>query len=269
MTDTQPSLSTAIDTATPKPGNGVAKLSPKNTIKAEIERYRGAISKSLPKSYEDGADRFVRSVLNAIMTDKKGDLVKCDALTIVGAALHAAQLGLEVGPLQEAYLVPYGSTCQLIVGYKGLIKLAYQGGWETDAETVREGDHFAYQYGTSSFLDHRPAASGTRGRSVEWWSMTTRVDGHGRSKFRVVDREYVDKRKAKGGPTYREWYDEMATKTAVRAVMKTVPLSAKAEAMVLALNTDGIVRKELDAAPQDFADAASVDDEVVDGEIVE
>jgi recombination protein RecT len=267
MTDTQPDLGQAL--AATKPGNSVAKQSPKLLIKAEIERYRGAIAKSLPKSYEDGADRFVRSVLNTVMTDRKGDLIKCQPITIVGAALHAAQLGLEVGPLQEAYLVPYGNVCQLIVGYKGLIKLAYIGGWETDAETVREGDHFAYQYGTSGFLDHRPTHGDARGKSIEWWSMTNRADGHGRPKFRVVDREYVDKRKAKGGPTYKDWYDEMAIKTAVRAVMKTVPLSAKAEAMVLALNTDGIVRQELDAAPQDFGDAAMVDDEVVDGEIVE
>ena len=269
MTTTEPStLSTELAKADTTSKQG--KINPKQLIKVEIERYRGAVAKSLPKTYQDGPDRFVRSVLNAVMTDRKGDLIKCQPVTIVGAALHAAQLGLEIGPLQEAYLVPYGSVCQLIVGYKGLIKLAYIGGWETDAETVHEGDDFAYRYGSSGYLDHTPARGDARGKSIEWWAMTTRADGQGRPKFRVVDREYVEKRKAKGGPTWREWYDEQATKTAIRAVMRTVPLSAKAESMVLALNTDGIVRNELDAAPSDFADPTAFDeDQVVDGEVVE
>lgn len=50
MTDTQPDLTQAL--AVTKPGNGVAKLSPKALIKAEVEKYRGAIAKSLPAPLE-------------------------------------------------------------------------------------------------------------------------------------------------------------------------------------------------------------------------
>lgn len=261
VTDTQPDLTQAL--AVTKPGNGVARANPKAAIKAEVERYRGAIAKSLPGGYEGGADRFVRSVLNAIMTDKKGDLAKCTPLSIVGAALHAAQLGLEIGPLQEAYLVPRGGECTFMTGYKGLIKLAYIGGVDVEAQPVREFDEFDYVYGTDAYLRHKPAR-GDRGKVVEYWSMGKRIDGSG-GKFVVVDQAYVDKRKAKGGPSWKDWPEEMALKTAVRALMRTTPLSARGENLTLAINSDGVARTEIDAQPADFAD----DSEIVDGEIVE
>lgn len=261
MTDTQPDLNQAL--AVTKPGNSVAKIGPKHLIKAEIERYRGAIAKSLPGGYEGGADRFVRSVLNAIMTDKRGDLAKCTPLSIVGSALHAAQLGLEIGPLQEAYLVPRGGECTFMAGYKGLIKLAYIGGVDVEAQAVHELDEFDYMYGTDAYLRHKPAR-GDRGKVTEWWSMGKRMDGSG-GKFVVIGEDYVAKRRAKGGPSWKDWPEEMALKTAVRALMRTTPLSARGEALTLAINSDGVTRTEIDAKPADFAD----DSEIVDGEVVE
>ena len=44
VTDTQPDLTQAL--AVTKPGNGVARANPKAAIKAEVERYRGAIAKT-------------------------------------------------------------------------------------------------------------------------------------------------------------------------------------------------------------------------------
>lgn len=261
MTDTQPDLNQAL--AVTKPGNGVAKLSPKALIKAEVEKYRGAIAKSLPGGYEGGADRFVRSVLNAVMVDKRGDLAKCSPLSIVGSALHAAQLGLEIGPLQEAYLVPRGGECTFMAGYKGLIKLAYIGGVDVEAQAVHELDEFDYVYGTDAYLRHKPAR-GDRGKAVEWWSMGKRVDGSG-GKFVVVGEDYVNKRRKEGGPVWNKWGDEMALKTAIRALMRTTPLSARGENLTVALNSDGLARTEIEAQPADFAD----DSEIVDGEVVE
>jgi recombination protein RecT len=264
MTDNQPSLSTAIDTATPKPGNGVAKLSPQKILKAEVERYAPAIAKSLPSGYEGGADRFVRSVLNAIMVDKKGDLAKCRPQSIVGAALHAAQLGLEIGPLGEAYLAPYGQDCTFMAGYRGFIKLAYLAGFDTDAQEVREFDFFEYEYGTNAHLIHRPARGGERGKPYEWWALARPLE-RGLSKFNVRDLDWMNKREAVAGPFWKKWPEEMRRKSVIRDLMKTVPLSARGETLALAMNSDGLVREEIDAQPSDFAS----DEEIVDGEVVE
>jgi recombination protein RecT len=264
MTDTQPDLGQAL--AATKPGNGVAKLGPKQLLKVELDRYRPAIAKSLPGGYEGGAERFMRSVANAVMTDPTGNLIKCEALSIVGSALHAAQLGLEIGPLNEAYLVPRGGLCTYQTGFRGLIKLAYRGGFDTEAEAVREADEFSYEYGTAGFMRHRPA-TGQRGKRILWWAMATRLDG-GRSKFRVIDEDHIAARRAKGGPVWKQWPEEMEFKTSVRALMKVVPLSAGAEAMVVALNSDGLTRKELDAAPHEYANRSEIDDDYVDGEVI-
>lgn len=263
MTDTQPDLGQAL--AATKPGNSVARLGPKQLIKAEVERYRPAIAQSLPGGYEGGADRFVRSVLNAVMVDKRGDLAKCTPLSIVGAALHAAQLGLEIGPLQEAYLVPRGGDCTFMAGYKGLIKLAYLGGLDIEAQAVHELDDFDYVYGTEAHLRHKPAR-GDRGRAIEWWAMAKRADGSG-GKFVVIDETYVAKRRKEGGPSWNKWPEEMSLKTAVRALMRTTPLSARGETLTVAMNSDGVARNEvehLNAQPADFAD-----DEIVEAEVLE
>lgn len=245
----------------------------KELIKVEVERYRDAVAKSLPAGYGggvdrvDSAERFTRSVLNAIMVDKSGQLAKCTPLSIVGAALHAAQLGLEIGPLQEAYLVPYGNVCQFMAGYRGLIKLAAPE-HDIEAQVVHEGDEFDYVYGTDSFLRHRPGR-GQRGKAVEWWAMAKRRDGSG-GRFVVVGEEYVAKRRAasKAKGTWDAWPEEMALKTAIRALMRTLPLSPHGQVLAIAAASDGVVRDShtyLDAPPDAFA----MDEDVAEAELLD
>ena len=57
----------------------------------------------------------------------------------------ADELGLEPGgALGEGYLVPYGSTCQFIPGYRGLIALARRSGQivSLEAHVVHQHDTF-------------------------------------------------------------------------------------------------------------------------------
>lgn len=269
MTDTQPALTTAVEVAKTN-----AKHDPRKAIKQELEVYSRAISNGLPTSYDGGAERFARSVLNAIMTDKTGKLVTCAPRTIIGAALHAAQLGLEIGPLGEAYLVPFGNECTFMLGYRGMIKLAYQAGVDIDAQVVHQGDLFDVEWGTNQHLVHRPQFGPDRGRPYLWWALGKRVGAPDYGKFVVVDETYVAKRRAvskmgnKGA--WSEWTEEMALKTAIRALGKRVPMSTKGEVLQIASASDGAVRgrevAELEAAPSDFAND---DDEYLEGEVVE
>lgn len=252
--------------ATTDPAAPKKDPSPQKLIKVEIERYRPMVEKLLTGHYDGGADRFIESVLTAIRTDTRGELIKCTPISIVGAALHAAQLGLEVGPMKEAYLVPRGGVCTYEPGYRGLIKLAWNGGVDVDAETVYEGDLFIAAKGLEPQLRHEQRFESDK--SVKWWAMATRSDGRG--KFVVVDRAYVDKRMRKGGPVWKSWYEEMALKTAIRALMRITPLATRLdarEALAVAMNTDGVVRTELDAAPAEFA--TDPDDDVIDVEPID
>ncbi len=56
-------------------------------------------------------------------------LQKCDANSVIGAALTAAALDLSVDPnIGEAHIIPYGDQAQFQIGYKGFIQLAMRSG---------------------------------------------------------------------------------------------------------------------------------------------
>ncbi len=56
-------------------------------------------------------------------------LQKCDANSVIGAALTAAALDLSVDPnIGEAHIIPYGDQAQFQIGFKGFIQLAMRSG---------------------------------------------------------------------------------------------------------------------------------------------
>lgn len=76
---------------------------------------------------EKQAQRFVASVLTAVMADSK--LQACSAQSIYLAAVRSATLGLSVDPAYgQAYLVAYGNVCTFMPGYKGFRDKASENG---------------------------------------------------------------------------------------------------------------------------------------------
>lgn len=71
--------------------------------------------------------QFTTSILSLYNNDSY--LQKCDPKTILSSAMIAATLDLPIEKnLGYAYLVPYKSTCNFILGYKGYIQLALRSG---------------------------------------------------------------------------------------------------------------------------------------------
>lgn len=102
-------------------------------------------------------------------------LFECDASTVIRSLLQAAELGLEVGAANEAYLVPFKNNkrinpatgkvypngiyeCQLLQDYRGILKLVWQSQMiaSVDAGVVYKGDVFKYRRGTDLELIHEP-----------------------------------------------------------------------------------------------------------------
>lgn len=251
---------------------------PKQAITHAVQRATIEIAKALPEGYDGGADRFARSVLSAVFTDPKGNLIKCDPRSIVGAALHAAQLGLEIGPLGEAYLVPRGGQCTFMASWKGLKKLAWQAGVDILAKTVRQGDQFDYWYDLDGpHLHHRPTL-GNSGQILGYWGLGRPVGG-GIAELVVEDPEWIERRRKAGSgdsPAWKAWPEEMAHKTIIRAVANKVPKTSRHERFAVALASDGLVRsthEELTAPTEALGELVDVsgayDDDVVDGEVID
>ncbi len=90
--------------------------------------YRGEIIKRFSDMLgEKQAQRFVASVLTAVMADNK--LQACTLQSIYLAAVRSATLGLSVDPAYgQAYLVAYGNVCTFMPGYKGFQDKASENG---------------------------------------------------------------------------------------------------------------------------------------------
>ena len=73
------------------------------------------------------APAFASSIIS--VTRNSPLLQRCDAKTIVGAAMVAAALDLPIDPnLGFAYVVPYGNAASFQMGYKGFVQLAQRSG---------------------------------------------------------------------------------------------------------------------------------------------
>jgi recombination protein RecT len=177
-------------------------------------------------------DRFLMVAMHAVNSNP--DLLACTPLSIVEAIREAAALRLEpTGLLGDAYLVRYGDKARLMPGYRGLAKLARRSGdvEVIDAQVVYQHDVFDLRLGSDPGITHVPVIDGDRGSyrgAYAWARLTTGelvVEW-----MSLADIEAVRKvSKAKNDGPWVTFWSEMARKSALRRLMKHLPLSTDAE----------------------------------------
>lgn len=94
---------------------------------------------------KENAGTFAASLMELVTSDDK--LLACDARLLMAEAIKAASLHLPINKqLGYAYIVPYGNTPTMIVGYKGLYQLAIRSGLykNINADVVYEGEYQGY-----------------------------------------------------------------------------------------------------------------------------
>lgn len=234
-------MTTTKDVATKRPP----------TLANLIDQMRPEIARALPRHMNP--DRMAR--LATTVLRQTPALARTTPESFLGALMTASQLGLEPGPLGEAYFVPYGNACTFIPGYRGLVKLARQSGQLVDiwAEVVYEADDFTYRLGLHRDLNHVPNLTvADRGKPVYVYAAAELRDG-GRPfvvmTFAEVEAIRARSKAGRSGPWVTDWAP-MAKKTAIRQLSKWLPLSAEFTAATV---MDGAVRTEIgqlvDATP--------------------
>lgn len=267
-------------------GNGQVK-----PFRDKLEDFRGLLTRmgpqlsaALPRHMK--ADRMMRVAMTALQRTPK--LLECEPKSFLLCVLQCAQLGLEPdGLLGQAYLIPFNErrngrvVCTLVVGYKGLLKLARNSGEiaSIEAHVVRVGDDFAYRFGTKSFLRHHPAdaplaerkdSPGVMEPDPTWmpgpvthvYAVAKLKDGT--SQFEVMPTYeinwirdasqgylYAVDNKRDDNPWMSHW-PEMAKKTVIRRFTKMLPASVE-------LQTAAALDEQADLGlPQMFQDAIDV-----------
>lgn len=250
-----------------------------------VERFKLATPKHL------SPERMLRVCAMAIQKTPK--LAECDLMTLLGAMLSLASLGLEPNtPLGHAHLIPYekrekvdgkwkvvGVEVQPIIGYRGYIDLARRTGnlVAIHADVIYEGDEFSFSYGTDMHLRHRPSLTRKQQKPLWAYFYCKLADGEA---FEVLPySEILAIRNAAEGyksalrnkerypPSWEKnpWVafeHEMAAKTMIRRISKRLPMSiemANAAALDAMSETGRVDFRSIATAPiSDMMDAQQI-----------
>jgi recombination protein RecT len=224
-------------------GNGSANPPAKrNTTQAKVAKVRdllndprvkAQIQMALPRNMD--VDRLTRITMTTLQLSPK--LLECDAVSLVSAVMQCAQLGLEPdNVLGHAYLVPFKNRVQIILGYRGIMRLARNSDQvlSIEAREVYNGDEFTFRYGDDGarYLRHIPTEKGDPGKLRAAYAVA-RFKGGGEVWEVVLPRHITKaKRSARGaGKADSPWKlheGEMWRKTAVRRLEPFLPLDASA-----------------------------------------
>ena len=168
-------------------------------------------------------DRFIRVGLTALMKTPK--LLDCTQESVLQCMLACSTLGLEPDG-RRAHLIPYGTTCTLIVDYKGIVELAKRSGDVAGvfAQIVCENDLFSWETGE---IKHQIDFRRARGEMYAAYAIITFKDGSKQADVMTKDEiDAIRKRsRASGSGPWVTDYNEMAKKTVFRRASKWITLS--------------------------------------------
>lgn len=217
------------------------------------------------------AERFMRVALTALSRPPAypgaPSLADSTRESLLGGLITCAQLRLEPNdPRGLAYLIPFRNNreqsveAQLVIGYKGLVDLAYRSGQIKTlvAESVHEHDHFTFTRWPRT-MSHQDAP-GDRGEVIGYYAA---VEYHGGGQdflhmtvaeveqWRDLHSKGARKRNGDLDP-HSPWQKnphEMGKKTCLRRLAKMMPLSV--EDLRVGLAVDGSVQTNLEPLPND------------------
>lgn len=137
-------------------------------------------------------------------------------------------------------LLPFGNgkdkqgrpNAQLIIGYRGMIDLARRSGQivSLSAYCVHEQDTFNYKLGLDPDIEHIPASVADRGKVTHVYAVA-KLKGGG-VQFEVLSRAEIEAirstSKAGNSGPWKDHWEEMAKKSAIRRLFKYLPVSIEA-----------------------------------------
>lgn len=193
------------------------------------ETFKKQVALALPKHLP--VERFLRIVTTTIRRNPK--LSACTVESLAQTILDSAQLGLELdGLLGRAYAVPYGDKCTLIIGYKGLIALAYRSRQvkAIQAAVVYDRDKFHWQMGLNPDMTHEPYQGIDHPGKVTHSYCVATLDGDVTVWVVLPRWEIEEHRKRSKSANTGPWqtdYAAMAKKTAIRVLSAVLPIASE------------------------------------------
>ena len=208
----------------------------KNEIKTIVsgERFALELSKCLPSGMSP--DVLARIALTAI--NKTPKLADCTAESICACLLDLAAAGL-VPDGRRVHLIPRKNQCTLLIDYKGYLEIAYRNPLiaKIHVELICSEDEFEHDRGTVT--RHSWDATAPRGPIRGAYAEAVFVSGASEAVIMSVEeiesiRDNSSQGTDRGDSPWKRSFGEMCKKTAIRRLMKLIPLPAEAGGAIAA-----------------------------------
>jgi recombination protein RecT len=226
-----------------------AKKSPIVLFENTLDKYKSSIINLLGKKYGISPEEFMVKAINAVK--KNAELLKCTPQSLFGSILYFAEVGLPFNtPEGFGYILPYKVKGNVeatpIIGYKGLIEIAYRNPKMKSIriQAVYANDLFEYEYGTTDYIKHKPIVVGDRGDLIAVYAIA-KLEGID-PLFQVVHKNELDaiQRLSKSGNSDYSPYNNgtdvfnvMQSKVALKLLFKTLPKTDN-DSLIKALELD-------------------------------
>ena len=211
------------------------------------------------------ANSFMSSVIS--VANGNPQLRRAQPMSIIGAAMVAATMQLQVVPtLGQAYLIPYGSQCQLQVGYLGILQLCQRSGQfkKILVAPVHEGEYISGdEFDEDYIFDKKQRISD---KVIGYMAKFELLNGFTKMAYWDVDK--VKAHASKFSQAFRAGYnspwksdfDAMAMKTVLKSILKFAPKSIEMQkAMtfdqsVINTNVSDVQDLDIDAFAPEYID---------------
>jgi phage RecT family recombinase len=217
---------------------------PKNEVEKYLEESIGDLAVACSKFVKP--ETVIQVV--GLCCYRNPKILECDRASILHSVIQGTSLGFSFHPSAgEAYLVPRFNkklnikVCDFQPGYQGLRKLATESGQVNlvKAELVRDGDIFRVTHSPDLEFFHEPKLTNNFNvpitHAYAWAKLAT---GEYVIEVMGIDEiEYIRSRSTTpdGGPWQTD-YGEMAKKTAIRRLAKSLPKTPKFVAAIEAFD---------------------------------
>ena len=173
-------------------------------------------------------------ILARKMWGENSALRRCDPDSFMLAIFTACQFGLDpTGVGNQAHIIPYGKEAKFVRGWGGVITMAARKGIKIDTFAVYDGDEFEVirQSTTDGYfvgIHHKEVRGNEEPGEVKASYAVATCREWDQPMIEVVWRHDIEKIRNlsanSGSPAWKNWYSEMARKTAVNRLAKRLPL---------------------------------------------
>lgn len=212
------------------------------------------------------ANSFMSSVIS--VANGNPQLRKAQPMSIIGAAMVAATMQLQVIPtLGQAYLIPYGSQCQLQVGYLGILQLCQRSGQfkKILAAPVHEGEYVSGDEFDEDYVFDKKKKTSDKiigyMAKFELLNGFTKVAYWDIAKVKAHATKFSQAFRAGYNSPWKSDFDAMAQKTVLKSILKYAPKSVEMQRAitfdqsVVNTNASDIQDLDIDAFAPEYVDS--------------